>query len=64
MCLLRGEYVIIIDSKATKRDKIRTFAEALRHFDLDQIYIKPVIRELLDKIPLHHRLITTKEEGP
>jgi hypothetical protein len=31
-------------------DKIRTFAEALRHFDLDQIYIKPALRELLDKV--------------
>jgi hypothetical protein len=51
LCLLRGEYVLIIDTKAAMIDKIRTFAEALRHFDLDQIYIKPVIRELLDKTP-------------
>jgi hypothetical protein len=64
LCLLRGEYVLIIDSKAAAIDKIRIFAEALRHFDLEQIYIKPVLRELLDKIPLHHRLVTTKEESP
>jgi len=51
LCLLRGEYVLIIDSKAAMTDKIRTFAEALRHFDLDQIYIKPALRELLDKVP-------------
>ena len=51
LCLLRGEYVLIIDSKAAMGDKIRTFAEALRHFDLDQIYIKPALRELLDKVP-------------
>jgi hypothetical protein len=51
LCLLRREYVLIIDSKAAMRDKIRTFAEALRHFDLDQIYIKPVLRELLEKVP-------------
>ena len=50
LCLLRGEYVLIIDSKAAMGDKIRTFAEALRHFDLDQIYIKPALRELLDKV--------------
>jgi len=24
---------------------------AIKHFDLDQIYIRPVLRELLDKIP-------------
>ncbi len=49
LCLLKGEYVLIIDSKAAMIDKIRTFTEALRHFDLDQIYIKPALRELLDK---------------
>jgi hypothetical protein len=55
LCLLRGEYVLIIDSKASMVDKIRTFAEALRHFDLDQIYIKPVLRELLDKVSASFR---------
>ena len=55
LCLLRGEYVLIIDSKVAIRDKIRTFAEALRHFDLDQIYIKPALRELLDKVPASFR---------
>ncbi len=28
LCLLRGEYVLIIDSKAAMRDKISTLAEA------------------------------------
>jgi hypothetical protein len=32
LCLLRGEYVLIIDSKAAMGDKIRTFAEALWAF--------------------------------
>ena len=51
LCLLRGEYVLIINSKATTMDRIKTMAIALRHFDLDQIYLRPVLRELLDKIP-------------
>lgn len=50
LCLLRGEYVLIIDSMATVRDKIRALAEAVNHFDLDQIYIRPALRELLDKV--------------
>jgi hypothetical protein len=54
LCLLRGEYVVIIDSKAAMVDKIRTLAEAMTHFNLDQIYIKPALRELLGKIP--HRV--------
>jgi hypothetical protein len=55
LCLLRGAYVLIIDSKAAMRDKISTFAEALRHFDLSQIYIRPVLRELFDKVPASFR---------
>jgi len=51
LCLLRGEYVLIINSRATTMDRIRTLATALKHFDLDQIYLRPVLRELLDKIP-------------
>ena len=39
LCLLRGEYVLIIYSKATTMDRIKTLATALKHFDLDQISI-------------------------
>ena len=49
LCLLRGRYVLIIDSKAAARDKIKTFAEALRRFDLDRVYIRPALRKLLDR---------------
>jgi hypothetical protein len=51
LCLFKGEYVLIINPKASIKDKIRTLAVALKHFDLDQIYIRPVIREILDRIP-------------
>ncbi len=51
LCLLRGEYVIIINSKATTKDRMKTLATALKHFDLDRIYLRPALRELLDKIP-------------
>jgi len=52
LCLLKGEYVLIINSKATVKDRIKTLAMAVKHFDLDQIYIRPVLRELLDRIPV------------
>ncbi len=51
VCLLKGEYVLIINSKATIRDKIRAFGIALKHFDHENIYMLPALRELLDKIP-------------
>lgn len=50
LCLLRGQYVLIINSKATI-DRVNTLATALKHLDLDHIYLRPVFRELLDKIP-------------
>jgi hypothetical protein len=50
LCLLRGKYVVIIDSKAAITEKIRILAEAIRHFDLDQVYIKPALRELLERV--------------
>ena len=51
LCLLKGEYVIIINSKATKTERIWTLATALKHFDIDRVYLRPVLRELFDKIP-------------
>jgi predicted metallopeptidase len=56
LCLLRGKYVLIIDSKAATMDRIWTLATALRHFDLDQIYLRPVLRELLHRIPEQRRI--------
>ena len=55
LCLLRGEYVLIVDSNAGMRDRINMLATALKHFDLDQVYMRPALRELLDKTP---------EQGP
>ena len=51
MCVLRGEYVLIISSKAPIRDKIYTLGMVLKQFNHDQIYLRPVLRELLDRIP-------------
>ncbi len=51
LCLLKGEYVLIINSNASTMDRIWTLATALKHFDLDSIYLRPVLRELLDRIP-------------
>jgi hypothetical protein len=33
LCLLKGEYVLIINSKATIEDKIRALGMALKYFD-------------------------------
>ncbi|OGQ08334.1 MAG: hypothetical protein A2026_20245, partial [Deltaproteobacteria bacterium RBG_19FT_COMBO_46_12] len=55
LCLLKGEYVLIINSKAAIRDKIRALGMALKHFDHENIYMMPVLRELLEGIPEQER---------
>ena len=42
------QYILILNSKSTVKEKIKVMIEALNQFDLSEIYIKPVIRELLD----------------
>jgi hypothetical protein len=46
---MKGEYVLILHSRLTVREKIRVLTGALRHFDLNEIYVRPVLRELLEK---------------
>ena len=48
LCRFEGQYVLILNSKATVKEKIQVMIAALQQFDLNDIYVKPVIRELLD----------------
>lgn len=64
LCLLKGEYVLIINSKATIREKIWTLGSALKQFDYEQIYIQPVLRELLEKIPEQRGFDVRGRPGP
>ena len=48
MCRIRDKQVIIINQRAATADKVRTLAKALKCFDLTQIYLRPVLRDLLD----------------
>jgi hypothetical protein len=48
LCRLKGEYVLIIHSQASVEEKIRILVEALKHFPLGEIYVKPAIRQLLE----------------
>ena len=48
LCRVEGKHVVILNSKATVKEKIEVMIAALHQFDLTQMYIKPVIRELLE----------------
>jgi len=47
LCKIKGEDIVIINSKAAIDDKIEILSDALRSFDLSQVFIKPAIREFL-----------------
>ena len=49
LCRIKGEYVLILHSRLTVREKIRLVTGALRQFDLDDIYVKPALRALLEE---------------
>ena len=45
---LKGKNVIVIDSRATARERIRILVQALKPFDLSNVYVRPALRELLE----------------
>ena len=49
LCRIEGKYVLILNSKVTVKEKNQAMIKALQQFDLSDIYIKPVIRELLEE---------------
>lgn len=49
LCRIKGEWVIIINSGATINEKIQTLAKSLKTFDLNNIYVRPALRELLEQ---------------
>jgi hypothetical protein len=50
LCRMKGEYVLIIHSRAEEEEKIRIFLEALKSFPIGDIYVKPLIRDLLEEL--------------
>ncbi|NIS62875.1 MAG: hypothetical protein GTO13_19905 [Proteobacteria bacterium] len=49
LCRLRGMNVIIMDRRASPRERIDLLAGALRQFDLSSMFIKPYIRLIIGR---------------
>lgn len=47
LCKVRGKPNLFIDSRATDREKVEVFLEALKHFDLTAVEVEPEVRDLL-----------------
>ena len=48
LCRTKDKYILIIDSRASLQEKIRVITEALKRFDLGDVYVRPGLRELLE----------------
>jgi hypothetical protein len=46
---LKGKNVIVIDARAKPRDRIRVLIQAMKPFDLTNVYVRPALRELLEE---------------
>lgn len=51
LCRLKGEPVVILNARASKDGQIRALASALRRFDLSGLYVRPALRDLLERSP-------------
>jgi hypothetical protein len=49
LCTVKGEKMFIMDKHKNTRDKIEILASCLSKMPIEDIYIVPAIRELLDK---------------
>ena len=44
LCRLRGQPIILVDQALGMRDRVAVLAQALGNFDLDGIYLPPIVR--------------------
>jgi hypothetical protein len=44
LCRLRGQPIILLDLELSPRERIAILAQALGTFDLDRIYLPPLVR--------------------
>jgi hypothetical protein len=44
LCVLRGRRVVLVDERGALPDRIATLARALSTFELDHLYVPPVVR--------------------
>ena len=47
LCTISGKKLLIINSQASMEDKIQIFIRAVKDFDIDDVFVKPALREML-----------------
>ena len=47
LCTINNKKILIINSQASLEDKIQIFIKSVKDFDLNEVFVKPALRELL-----------------
>ena len=50
LCKVKGEWRLIIDKRATPSERVAMVAGALTGFPLEDVFLTPEVRDLLDKV--------------
>jgi len=48
LCVFKGEPLIVIERSLSQTEKARLLAAGLAHFDLEDVYMPPAVREAID----------------
>ena len=51
LCRLKGDYLLIINSRSGSSERINAIASAIKRFDLSTTYLRPDVREFLEGLP-------------
>ncbi len=51
LCTLRGTPLVLVDAHATTIDQVGVMCEALAHFDVEVMYIPPLLRARIQRFP-------------
>ena len=49
LCRVKGKYFLIMHFRLTAKEKIGVIIKTLKGFEIGDVYVRPVIRDLLDK---------------
>jgi hypothetical protein len=50
LCRLKGEPILIVNKQSTPKERTIILSKALKRFDLTQVYLRPGLREFLDRV--------------
>jgi len=56
LCVLRGERRIILERTLSTREKAHLLAAGLAHFDLENVFLLPAIRDAIEEARQQHSL--------